>query len=110
MFTFIRHNARWLVGGFMLTYFSGVGQTYFISASVAEWQAAFDLSHGEFGRLYMLATLASAVCLPFVGKLLEVHEDHVILHHDGEPEDQIRRMRGTLEDRPAVSKAEALGD
>lgn len=48
--------------------------------------------------------------MPFVGKLLEVHEDHVILHHDGEPEDQIRRMRGTLEDRPAVSKAEALGD
>lgn len=79
MFTFIRHNARWLVGGFMLTYFSGVGQTYFISASVAEWQAAFELSHGEFGRLYMLATLASAVCLPFVGKLLDDIPAHRLL-------------------------------
>ena len=48
--------------------------------------------------------------MPFVGRLLEVHEDHVILHHDGEAEDQIRPMRGTREDRPAVSKAEALNE
>ena len=56
----------------MLTYFSSFGQTYFISASVAEWQAAFSLSHGEFGRLYMFATLASALCLPFIGRLVDV--------------------------------------
>lgn len=60
----------------MLTYFSGFGQTYFISASVSEWQAAFGLSHGEFGRLYMFATLASAACLPFVGRLVDVVPPH----------------------------------
>ena len=48
--------------------------------------------------------------MPFVGELLEVHDDHVILHHYGEPEGQVRRMRGTREDRPAVSRADALGD
>ena len=48
--------------------------------------------------------------MPFVGELLEVHEDHVILHHSGEPEGQIRPMRGTREDRPVVSKEDALGD
>ena len=48
--------------------------------------------------------------MPFVGELLEVHDDHVILHHYGEPADRIRKMRGTREDRPVVSKAEALGD
>jgi hypothetical protein len=48
--------------------------------------------------------------MPFVGELLEVHEDHVILHHYGEPEDQIKPMRGTREDRPAVRQADALGD
>ncbi|MGI9307786.1 MAG: MFS transporter [Gammaproteobacteria bacterium] len=79
MFAFIRENARWLVGGFMLTYFSGIGQTYFISASVAEWQAAFQLSHGEFGRLYMFATLASAACLPYVGKFLDDVQAHRML-------------------------------
>lgn len=73
MLQFIRLNFRWLAGGFTLTFFSSFGQTYFISASIAEWQAAFDLSHGEFGRLYMFATLASAMCLPFLGKLV----DHV---------------------------------
>jgi len=60
----------------MLTYFSSLGQTYFISASVSEWQAAFGLSHGEFGRLYMFATLASALCLPFVGRLVDVVQAH----------------------------------
>jgi len=44
---------------------------------VAEWQGRFDLSHGEFGRLYMFATLASALCLPFVGKRV----DDVRAHH-----------------------------
>ena len=63
MQTFIRQNFRWIAGGFALTYFSSFGQTYFISASIAEWQAAFDLSHGEFGRLYMYATLGSAAML-----------------------------------------------
>ena len=72
MLIFIKRNFRWIAGGFMLTYFSGFGQTYFVSASVSEWQAAFDLSHGEFGRLYMFATLASALCLPFLGRLVDV--------------------------------------
>ncbi len=72
MFVFIKRNFRWVVGGFMLTYFSSFGQTYFISGSIAEWQAAFNLSHGEFGRLYMFATLGSALCLPFVGRLVDI--------------------------------------
>ena len=76
MLEFIRRNFRWIAGGFMLTYFSSVGQTYFISASVSEWQAAFGLTHGEFGRIYMFATLASALCLPFVGRLVDVVQAH----------------------------------
>jgi MFS family permease len=71
MQSFIKRNFRWIAGGFALTFFSSFGQTYFISASIAEWQAAFDLSHGEFGRLYMYATLGSAACLPFLGRLVD---------------------------------------
>ncbi len=63
----------------MLSYFSGFGQTFFISASVSEWQSAFGLSHGEFGRLYMFATLASALCLPFVGRLVDLVPPHRII-------------------------------
>ena len=71
MLSFIKRNIRWIAGGFALTFLSSFGQTYFISASIAEWQAAFDLSHGEFGRLYMYATLGSAACLPFLGRLVD---------------------------------------
>jgi MFS family permease len=73
MQSFIKENFRWIAGGFALTFFSSFGQTYFISASIAEWQAAFGLSHGEFGRLYMYATLGSAACLPVIGRMV----DHV---------------------------------
>ncbi|NCF72167.1 MAG: MFS transporter [Gammaproteobacteria bacterium] len=71
MLKFIRNNFRWIAGGFVLTFFSSFGQTYFISASIAEWQATFDLSHGQIGRIYMFATLGSAVCLPFLGRLVD---------------------------------------
>jgi MFS family permease len=76
MYAFLTRNFRWIAGGFLLTFFSSFGQTFFVSASVAQWQATFDLSHGEFGRLYMLATLASALCLPMVGRMVDVMPEH----------------------------------
>ena len=79
MLKFIGNNFRWIAGGFTLTYFSSFGQTYFISASIAEWQSAFDLSHGEIGRLYMFATLASALCLPFLGRLVDLIPAHKMI-------------------------------
>ena len=71
-FSFIRDNARWLLGGFLLTFFSSFGQTFFISLSGGEIRAEYGLSHGEFGGLYMLATLASAATLPSLGRLVDV--------------------------------------
>ena len=72
MFAFLRENFRWIAGGFLLTYFSSFGQTFFISASVAHWRATLDLTQGEMGRLYMLATLGSALCLPWIGRLVDL--------------------------------------
>mgnify|MGYP001189243953 FL=1 len=79
MLKFLRHNFRWIIGGFTLTFFSSFGQTYFISISISEWREIFDLSHGEFGRLYMFATLASAACLPFLGKLIDFIPAHKLI-------------------------------
>ena len=79
MLRFIRDNFRWIAGGFILTFFSSFGQTYFISASIAEWQTAFDLSHGEIGRIYMFATLGSAACLPFLGRLVDSIPAHTMI-------------------------------
>lgn len=55
----------------MLTFFSSFGQTFFISLSAGDIRAEYDLSHGEFGLLYMVATLASALTLPWLGKILD---------------------------------------
>ena len=46
---------------------------------MAEWQDAFGLSHGDFGLLYMVATLGSAVCLPFVGRLVDVFPERGVV-------------------------------
>lgn len=72
--TFIRFmidNARWLAGGFLLTLFSAFGQTYFISLSAGDIHAEYDLTDGEFGLIYMVATLASAASLPWVGRMVD---------------------------------------
>jgi hypothetical protein len=39
---------------------------------------------------------------PFVGILLEVHDDHVVLTSD--PNDKASRMRATRESRPVVAE------
>ncbi len=70
-FAFLRENARWLAASYLLAVFSGFGQTAFISLSGGDLRAEFGLSHGELGLLYMLATLGSALTLPYVGRSLD---------------------------------------
>ena len=69
---FIRENGRWLAGGFLLTLFSSFGQTFFIGLSGNDLRATFHLSAGGFGWIYMLATLASALTLPWLGRTLDL--------------------------------------
>lgn len=68
---FIRANFRWLAGGFLLTYFSTFGQTYFIAISAGQIRAEYGLSHGGFGTLFMIATLGSALTMPYVGQMVD---------------------------------------
>ncbi len=46
--------------------------------------------------------------MPFVGRLVAVEADHVLLVHDGLPGVAQKVMRGTRESRPVVSAADAL--
>lgn len=70
-FSFLTQNLRWLLGGFLLTFFSSFGQTFFISLSGGAIRQEYGLSNGEFGLVYMVATLASALTLPFLGKIVD---------------------------------------
>ncbi len=69
---FLCRNARWLAAGLLLTFSSGVGQTYFIALFAGQIRSEFALSHGQFGVLYMLATLASAITLVWLGRIMDV--------------------------------------
>ena len=71
MISFLRDNARWILGGFVLTFFSSFGQTFFIGLSGEELRAKFDLTDGQFGGVYMIATIGSALTLPFLGRILD---------------------------------------
>ncbi len=70
---FIRRSGPALGFGFLLAFSSSVGQTYFIGLFGTGLRADLGLSHGAFGTLYSMATLASAAILLYAGKLV----DHV---------------------------------
>ena len=71
LFRFIKSNLRWLLGGLLLTLFSSFGQTFFIAQFNKPIRETFGLTDGQFGMLYMGATLASAATLVFLGRALD---------------------------------------
>ncbi len=66
-FEFIRSNITWLLTGFILALSSSFGQTFFISIFAGKIQAFFNLSHGDWGSIYMIGTLASATVMIWAG-------------------------------------------
>jgi len=68
---FLRDNAHWLTVGFLLTFTSGYGQTYFISIFAAEIMQTFGLTHGQWGLTYTLGTAASALVMVWAGALTD---------------------------------------
>lgn len=64
---FLRSNASWLLAGFLLTFASSFGQTFFIAIFAGTIRAEFGLSNGGWGGVYALATMASAVVMVFMG-------------------------------------------
>lgn len=68
---FLNTNLRWLGVGFLLTFASAFGQTWFISLFAGDIKVAYSLSDGAWGSLYTLATLASAALLFWRGSLAD---------------------------------------
>ncbi len=68
---FFRDNAPWLTAAALMMFASSPGQTFFISLFAVEIRAEFDLSHGEWGGLYTVATLCSAAAMLWAGALAD---------------------------------------
>ena len=60
-----------LAAGFLLIFASGPGQTWFIALSGPALRGELGLSHGAFGSLYALATLASGTLLLWLGAVVD---------------------------------------
>ena len=69
---FVLTEWRFLLFGLLMAFWSSLGQTFFISLFSGQIRAALDLSHGDFGTYYALATTASAICLIWLGKLADM--------------------------------------
>ncbi len=70
-FSFVGNNAGFLFYGFLLALLSSFGQTYFIALFGAEIRNDYNLSHGDLGLIFSLATLASAACLIWAGRKMD---------------------------------------
>jgi sugar phosphate permease len=71
MIEFLRLNARWLAPGFLMTFASAFGQTWFIALFAGDIKAAHGLTDGAWGGLYTAATLAAAGLLFLRGGLAD---------------------------------------
>ena len=62
---------RFLTYGALMSFWSSIGQTFFISLFSLEIRTELFLSHGEFGGYYAFATMVSAITLFWLGKLAD---------------------------------------
>jgi len=60
-----------IVFGFIFTFFSSFGQSYFIGLFNSSIREELNISHGEFGTLYGIATLCSSLTLIWLGKKID---------------------------------------
>lgn len=77
-FRFIQENLKFLSAGLLLTLASCFGQTFFISIFAGEIRDEFGLSHGGWGTIYMIGTLASAAVMLWAGALTDIFRVRVL--------------------------------
>ena len=68
---FILSNPRFLAYGFMMLFFSGFGQTYYFGPYTDSVRQSFNLSHGEIGLLFSLATGLAGLLMMWAGRKID---------------------------------------
>jgi MFS family permease len=67
----LRPDIRWISSGFLLLFFSGFGQTFYIAIFAGHLKADLAITDGQFGSLYTIGTLGSAAILVWAGKFAD---------------------------------------
>ncbi len=60
-----------IVFGFIFTFFSSFGQSFFLGLFNSSIRDALSISHGQFGSIYASATLLSSIILVWIGKKID---------------------------------------
>ena len=57
--------------GFIFTFFSSFGQSYFLGIFNSSIRETLSITHGQFGSIYAASTLCSSILLIWVGKKID---------------------------------------
>ena len=64
-------NFKIILFGFIFTFFSSFGQSFFLGLFNSSIREALSITHGQFGSIYASATLLSSFVLVWVGKKID---------------------------------------
>ena len=64
----VRSNFKIIIFGFVFTFFSSIGQSFFIGLFNSNIRDELNITHGEFGIIYGIATLCSSLAVNMVGQ------------------------------------------
>ena len=64
-------NKKVVVFGFIFTFFSSFGQSFFLGLFNAPIRTELEISHGQFGNVYATATIFSSLLIIWVGKKID---------------------------------------
>jgi len=67
----VKSNFKIIIFGFVFTFFSSIGQSFFIGLFNSHIRVELDITHGEFGTIYGVATLCSSITLIWLGKKID---------------------------------------
>ena len=71
-------NFKIILFGFVFTFFSSFGQSFFLGLFNAPIRNELGITHGQFGSIYATATIFSSLLLIWVGKKID---DYRILYY-----------------------------
>ena len=64
-------NFKVILFGFIFTFFSSFGQSFFLGLFNSSIRETLSISHGQFGSIYASATLLSSFILVWIGKKID---------------------------------------
>ncbi len=64
-------NLKVILFGFIFTFFSSFGQSFFLGLFNSSIRDALSITHGQFGTIYASATLLSSLVIIWVGKKID---------------------------------------